>query len=145
MYILYKYTAYNINYMCVRVYIHAYIHTYIRALRALSMCAHYLVLPRPGSVHVCSFPGTLMTRSTEVTSRHWIRTYRQAEKIQCSFHTLISRTHCDQCWVVLLLGFLYKKKYSRQWWRTPLILALRRQRQVDLSEFEASPTNAGSS
>ena len=32
------------------------------ALRALSMCAHYLVLPRPGSVHVCSFPGTLMTR-----------------------------------------------------------------------------------
>ena len=24
MYILYKYTAYNINYMCVRVYIHAY-------------------------------------------------------------------------------------------------------------------------
>ncbi len=49
---------------------------------------------------------------------------------------MCTTTHYPQR--VLLLGFLYKKKYSRQWWRTPLILALRRQRQVDLSEFEAS-------
>ena len=49
---------------------------------------------------------------------------------------MCTTTHYPQR--VLLLGFLYKKKYSRQWWRTPLILALGRQRQVDLCEFEAS-------
>jgi hypothetical protein len=30
------------------------------------------------------------------------------------------------------------KNYARQWWYMPLIVALRRQRQVDLCEFEAS-------
>ena len=32
-----------------------------------------------------------------------------------------------------------KGKVVRQWWHTPLIPALRRQRQVDLCEFKVSP------
>ena len=43
--------------------------------------------------------------------------------------------------LALVYYLLKKQKVARQWWHTPLILAVRRQRQVNLCEFKANKGN----
>lgn len=58
-----------------------------------------------------------------------------------NFSTLVAET-CRSLWVPCQLRLCKKTLFWRPgwglWWYTPLILALRNQRQMDLCEFEAS-------